>query len=89
MQQNYKEYLQSAKWLIKKSELIAHFLKHHWKICCTFCGVENNLQVHHWRYDNVGSENIEDGDIDFACKDCHYKWHFDQQFKKEWLEVEA
>lgn len=87
MTKDYKEYLQSAAWIAKKAELATHFLKHNWKICCTFCGSTQKLHVHHWRYDNIKNESVENGDIDFACADCHKSWHFDPIFKKEWLEV--
>ena len=85
---NYREYITSVQWIIKKHELISIYLSQGWDIECNICKSKHNLNVHHKTYDQLGSENLKDdgsGDIfnlEFLCKDCHKKWHFDKNFRK-------
>jgi len=86
----YNDYLKSKNWLLKKWELINVYRKLKWNIDCLFCHTTDNLQVHHLSYDNVGNEirkwGINKGiDICFACRDCHKKYHFVNNFKDNWL----
>jgi 5-methylcytosine-specific restriction endonuclease McrA len=86
---NYKEYITSKAWLLKKHELISIYLSQGWDICCNICESEHNLHVHHRSYKQLGNENLKDdgsGDIanlEFLCRDCHKKWHFDKEFRKK------
>lgn len=86
---NYKEYLTSVDWLLKKHELISLYLKQKWNIECFVCHKDKDLQVHHWDYNNVGNEKLskkEGLDLSFLCRDCHKKWHFEKNFKEKWVE---
>ncbi len=83
---NYKKYLYSLEWLLKKNELISTYRRQGWKINCNYCGDPNNLQVHHNSYKNVGNEILTDGriwELTFACNDCHKKIHFEKGFKEK------
>lgn len=88
--ENYQKYLHSVGWLLKKWELISVYKELKWNIDCIFCNSINNLQVHHFSYDNIGNEIRKNGkdkgiDIYFSCKECHKKYHFDKDFKENWL----
>lgn len=89
---NYKEYIVSRDWLLKKHQLISIYLKQGWDIECGICQSTSNLNVHHRSYKQLGNENLEDdgsGDInnlEFLCRDCHKKWHFNHSFKADVLE---
>lgn len=84
---NYKEYISSVDWLLKKHELISIYLSRGWSIQCDICESKRNINVHHKTYEQLGCENLKDdgsGDIwnlQFLCRDCHKKWHFDENFK--------
>jgi hypothetical protein len=86
---NYKEYISSTRWLLKKHELIEVYLKQGWDISCNICQSEQNLNVHHKNYSQIGEENLKDdgsGDIhnlEFLCRECHKKWHFNSIFRKK------
>jgi len=86
---DYKKYITSKEWLLKKHELISIYLKQGWDISCTICQSEQNLNVHHKSYSQLGEENLKDdgsGDInnlEFLCRECHRKWHFDVEFRKK------
>lgn len=41
---------------------------------CCICGTENNLEVHHLNYDNLGHEDINE-DLVTLCSDCHKEVH--------------
>lgn len=84
--QDYYEYLASNKWLIKKAELINIYIKKNWQIDCYCCGSTDNLQVHHFSYKHIGNEVLDDEriwELTFMCRDCHKKWHFQKDFKKQ------
>lgn len=40
---------------------------------CKHCGSDQNLTVHHWTYENIGDERIED--LITLCTDCHERLH--------------
>ena len=89
---DYKKYLQSADWLIKKSKLVSTYINQGWKIECRYCGSVHNLHVHHNSYENVGNEQIDDEriwELAFLCKDCHQKYHFLEGWKEEREELET
>jgi len=82
---NYREYLKTKTWLLKKHELISFYIKNDFNIECVFCGTENELQVHHWSYGNLGNEEMSQ--LTFACAECHKRWHFEKGFKDIWLDT--
>lgn len=85
---NYKDYITSKDWLLKKMELLSIYQKQGWKISCDVCDSEHNLTVHHNSYEQLGNENLKDdgsGDIfnlELLCWSCHKKIHSDVNFKK-------
>ena len=88
---NYREYITSARWLLKKHALISVYLSQGWDICCSICVEDHNLNVHHVDYKELGNEDLsqaksEEGrgiwQLQFLCRDCHIKWHFDPKFKE-------
>lgn len=86
---DHKKYISSREWLLKKNKLISIYLEEGWDICCNICGATSDLNVHHRSYKQLGNENLNDdgsGDIwnlEFLCRDCHRKWHFNNKFKDE------
>lgn len=84
--EDYKKYLISSKWLIKKAELVNYYLKMGYEINCFFCLTSENLQVHHFSYKNIGNEII-DGEnhweITFVCRSCHEKYHKNKNFRED------
>ena len=48
MDKEYKEYLNSEKWKIKREALFIHRGKR-----CERCGSNENIQVHHIHYRNI------------------------------------
>lgn len=66
---NYAEYIQSAIWKRKRGEV--------WKKykVCQICGLGYNLIVHHFHYDTLGFEDI-DQDVILLCASCHASCHF-------------
>ena len=85
MNKKYQDYLNSSDWLIKKSNYISDFEKAGYTINCIICQSKNNLVIHHMTYENIFHENYFEGELQIMCKDCHYKWHFKQDFKENWL----
>jgi hypothetical protein len=82
---DYKKYLFSKDWLLLKNKLINIYLKQKWNIECLHCGSEKALQVHHFSYENIGKEILEDeriNELGFLCADCHFKWHKTKNFKE-------
>ena len=63
-QQNYRQYLQSARWQEKKDKLFK-MVGH----SCEFCGERFNLQVHHLTYSNLEYEKMTD--LVVVCKAHH------------------
>lgn len=68
---NYKEYIKSEEWKIKRKEVLKRD-----KFKCRLCsakGTEYNLHVHHNSYKNLGNEPLED--LITLCKECHERHH--------------
>lgn len=63
----YSEYLHSEGW-IKTRDRVRQERK-----VCEVCGSDEELQVHHLTYENIGNE--KDEDLILLCKDCHYAVH--------------
>ena len=70
--QKYQEYLQSAEWAAKREQVLK---RDGYK--CKVCGAkdtpENPLHVHHWTYENVFNEPLED--LITVCKKHHHIIH--------------
>lgn len=63
----YKEYLQSKEWAIRRQACLERFGGQ-----CALC--ENKAwHVHHRTYDRVGHEHIND--LTALCGECHAKFH--------------
>lgn len=65
---DYHAYLLSESWRLKRGIVI--------RLCgfqCQRCGrkhdFKNRLQVHHYTYERLGNENLED--LVALCKSCH------------------
>lgn len=71
---NYLDYLQSDGWKEKRQ---LRLQKDSFK--CQLCGKDNNLQVHHLNYRNLGKENI-DHDIITLCEGCHKIAHKNKDY---------
>ncbi len=68
MDEDYKKYLKSEKWFLKREALFVDRGKK-----CERCGSKENIQVHHIHYRNIYFENLED--LMVVCKSCHRKIH--------------
>jgi 5-methylcytosine-specific restriction endonuclease McrA len=68
MKQDYKKYLKSASWRLKKQELFNIVGRN-----CEKCGSKKNIEVHHLHYKNIFKEKIED--LKVLCDKCHKKEH--------------
>lgn len=64
---NYNSYIRSDKWKQKRNEFIKKY-----KVCAC-CGSNENLNVHHLSYDNLGNESDED--LLLLCSRCHKYVH--------------
>ncbi len=84
--QEYKKYLKSKHWLLKKNEFINNYVDNDGPIQCHVCKTDEGLQVHHTSYENLGNEDIRN-DLQFMCGDCHYRWHFEKGFKENFERV--
>jgi 5-methylcytosine-specific restriction endonuclease McrA len=60
----YREYLQSLRWLATRDAALA-------RAChkCQRCGATKNLEVHHKHYKSLGQEKPED--LEVLCIPCH------------------
>ncbi|MCX0396192.1 HNH endonuclease [Clostridium perfringens] len=65
---NYKSYLKSKHWKLKKDEYFSVYKKE-----CAICKKNKKLNLHHKTYDNVGNELLED--LVLLCEECHNKIH--------------
>ena len=65
----YKEYLKSDHWQQKRIDALDHYGN-----SCVLCGSQDNINVHHRNYNNLGHENIKT-DLIVLCKLCHEKFH--------------
>lgn len=64
----YKEYMKSPEWAIKRIEAFQHHGK-----CCSMCGTERSLEVHHLTYARMGNELMSD--LQILCKTHHQQAH--------------
>jgi len=46
--------------------------------CCTVCGSEKNLEIHHKEYKSNGGGNTFEN-LTTLCINCHYETHRDEQ----------
>lgn len=74
--EEYSEYLKSEHW----RELRDRKLKQVGGKC-QICGSTRGLQVHHKKYDNLGSENL--WDLRVLCGNCHSGTHYDLADERE------
>lgn len=65
---DYKSYLKTEHWELKKKEYISVYKKE-----CALCKSKKALHLHHKTYDNVGKEKLED--LVLLCKHCHNEVH--------------
>lgn len=65
---DYKAYLQSAKW-VRKRQLALERFQHR----CGVCYSDGKLAVHHRTYERSGDEPVED--LIPLCEDCHEAFH--------------
>ena len=68
MNKEYKEYLKSNNWKLKKAEVLK--VK---KNKCESCGSTKKLEVHHKTYKNIFKESLSD--LKLLCRNCHMKEH--------------
>ena len=68
---NYRNYIDSKSWIIKKKELFANR-----GYFCDRCGENRKgfLDVHHKHYRSLGKEDIH-RDLAVLCKNCHSEYH--------------
>ena len=80
MPKNYNEsvrkYLKSRKWQKKRKEAIELYKT------CVLCDGDEDFQVHHRKYSNVGNEDIHT-DITLLCEKCHNKIRAKDETKDE------
>jgi len=69
----YNEYLNSDQWLKLKENV-----KDRDGNKCVNCGSTISLHVHHFHYDNVGDEDLDD--LITVCYECHKKIHYYKTF---------
>lgn len=69
----YNEYLKSDEW-----DVIKLNVKERDGNKCVNCGSTINIHVHHFHYDNVGAEDMED--LITVCYECHKSIHYYKQF---------
>ena len=68
MSPEYPNYLKSPAWLTKKAQVLE---RNGYR--CALCNTEDDLEVHHKNYDNIGKEPL--GDLIILCKVCHSRHH--------------
>ena len=67
---NYKDFLNTDYWKAVRNERL---FRDGYK--CSYCGSEDNLQVHHITYKNHGNEHSHMDDLITLCIDCHKEYH--------------
>lgn len=67
---NYKQYLKSNHWKNKREEF---YNSKYYDGCCSVCGLDENLQVHHKSYKNINNERLVD--LVCVCGGCHIAVH--------------
>lgn len=68
MNNTYARVMLSPRWRMK-----AHLLKGWAGSCCEVCGVDDELEVHHITYENLGTE--QPTDLVVLCGRCHEGRH--------------
>lgn len=65
----YQKYLRSSHWQNTRLQAFEYYGN-----CCAICGGNDNLNVHHRNYNNLGKETINK-DLIVLCRNCHSKFH--------------
>ena len=80
----YVTYLYSSAWIQKKEQVLQRDGNR-----CTNCGSNQELEIHHKTYDNIGKEK-PDSDLLTLCRPCHLKHHeeYSSYTSQEGLELE-
>lgn len=65
---NYKDYLQTKHWLMKKAEFMKNVKRE-----CVMCQGDKYIHVHHMTYKNVGNEKLDE--LVYLCWNCHKYLH--------------
>ena len=64
----YKAYLQTFHWIQTRNKALERA-----GFKCQLCNSDDNLQVHHRTYENLGDE--QNADLIVLCANCHKKFH--------------
>ena len=65
---DYSAYLQSERWRLKRG-LVMQACNFQCQICGVRHDFKNRLQVHHYTYERIGNEKLDD--LVALCKHCH------------------
>ena len=68
---SYEAYLRSNHWLNFREKALAAA-----RFECEECGYDENLNVHHLTYVNIGNESLDD--VQVLCYRCHMQTHEDE-----------
>lgn len=79
---NYDLFLKSKYWKNIRIEVLKRD-----KFTCVYCGVKDNLQVHHLTYKNHYKEHKNLQDLITLCDKCHNSEHQWEVKKNELLKV--
>ena len=79
----YREYLKSDDWRNKRAKFIQYVRRCNKGVaCCTVCGVEETLDVHHLNYRNIYDVTFDD--LTLLCRPCHESVHkYDMKLQKK------
>ena len=71
MRGTYRDFLQSPYWRALRKQVIAE------RRACEECGCHNNLQIHHHKYDKLGTyeEYYHFYGLTLLCRACHAEEH--------------
>ena len=72
MSPEYPNYLKSPAWHTKKAQVLERD-----GYRCALCNTEDDLEVHHRNYDNIGKEPLSD--LTSLCRSCHQRYENDKQ----------
>lgn len=64
----YKKYMRSKEWEVKRNEF-----RNAYGNKCKVCDSTDELHIHHWNYDNLKNETLDD--VICLCKSCHFRVH--------------
>ena len=65
---DYQAYLRSSEWQVKRKLVLDYYGNR-----CAVCNSPVRVDVHHRRYDNIGSERFTD--MITLCEVCHSLFH--------------